>query len=50
MSQYNKIVVASEMFERSHEVFETAKSDMDYITSIMLSGAVIGIVAPLLLE
>lgn len=50
MKKYNKIVIASEMFERAHNQFMTAKSEMDYASSLLLSGAVVGIIAPLLSE
>lgn len=50
MKRYNKIVVASEMFERAHHQFMSAKSDMDYASALLLSGAVVGIIAPLLAE
>lgn len=48
MAQYNKIVVLSEMFVEAHERFDKASRDIDYITSLMLSGAICGIVSPLL--
>ena len=50
MRKYNKIVLASEMFIEAHNKFDSAKSEMDYVSSILLSGAVVGIVAPLLEE
>lgn len=50
MKKYNKIVIASEMFERAHDQFVSAKSDMDYASSLLLSGAVVGIIAPLLAD
>jgi len=50
MSKYNKIVLASKMFIEAHNKFDSAKSEMDYVSSILLSGAVVGIVAPLLEE
>jgi len=50
MKKYNKIVIASRMFERAHEQFVSAKSEMDYASSLLLSGAVVGIIAPLLAE
>lgn len=50
MEKYNKIVVASKMFVESHNRYVSAKEDIDYIVSILLSGAVVGIIAPLLKE
>lgn len=50
MKKYNKIVFASEMFERAHNQFISAKSEIDYASSLLLSGAVVGIIAPLLAE
>ena len=38
------------MFTESHVLFENAKTDMNYVSSILLSGAVVGIIAPLLEE
>lgn len=38
------------MFEESVEKYDSAAGDIDYVTSILLSGAVVGIVAPLLEE
>lgn len=50
MGKYNKIVLASKMFIEAHNKFDSAKSEMDYVSSMLLSGAVVGIVAPLLKE
>ena len=50
MIRYNKIVIASKMFVEAHKLFVNAKSEMDYVSSILLSGAVVGIIAPLLEE
>jgi hypothetical protein len=50
MAKYNKVVVASLMFAEAHKRFVNAKEDMDYINSILLSGSVIGIIAPFLKE
>ena len=50
MSEYNKIIVASSMLLEASTIFDGASSEMDFITSILLSGAVIGIIAPLLSE
>ncbi len=47
---YNKIVLASEMLLEAFRRYAGAKSDIDYVTSILLSGAVIGIVGPVLNE
>lgn len=50
MKKYNKIVLASQMFEKAHDLYDSAQVEMDYVTSILLSGAVVGIIAPLLEE
>jgi hypothetical protein len=50
MTSYNKIVIASQLFQRAHEQFEMAKTDIDYGSSLLLSGAVVGIIAPVLSE
>jgi len=50
MNKYNKFVLASKMFIEAHNKFDSAKSEMDYVSSILLSGAVVGIVSPLLEE
>lgn len=50
MATLNKVQVASEMFVEAHNRYATASRDIDYITSILLSGAVIGIIGPLLKE
>lgn len=50
MKKYNKIVIASEMFERAHDQFVSAKSEVDYTSALLLAGAVVGIIAPLLAE
>jgi hypothetical protein len=50
MSQYSKIVLASQMFEKAHSEYMSAKTDMDYVNSILLSGAVVGIISPLMEE
>jgi hypothetical protein len=47
---HRKLVLASEMFVEAHERFTRATRDIDYVASLMLSGAVVGIVAPLLKE
>jgi len=38
------------MFVEAHERYSSATRDIDYIVSIVLSGAVVGIVSPLLKE
>ncbi|MBU1691535.1 MAG: hypothetical protein KKD65_12470 [Gammaproteobacteria bacterium] len=50
MGTLNKVQVASEMFVEAHSRYVKATRDIDYITSILLSGAVIGIIGPLLKE
>jgi hypothetical protein len=50
MTRFNKILVASQMFVEAHERFDRASRDIDYVTSLMLAGAVCGIVSPLLTE
>lgn len=50
MKKYNKIVIASEMFERAHDQFVSSKSEIDYTSALLLAGAVVGIIAPLLAE
>ncbi|MDJ0807490.1 MAG: hypothetical protein QNJ78_11730 [Gammaproteobacteria bacterium] len=50
MKAYNKIVVASQLFERAHDMFESAESDTDYACSRLIAGAVVGIIAPVLKE
>lgn len=50
MRTLNKVKVASEMFVEAHARYATARREMDYIASIMLSGAVIGVIGPLLKE
>jgi hypothetical protein len=47
---HNKILLASEMFTEAHERFLRAGGDSDYVASLLLSGAVVGVVAPLLKE
>ena len=46
----NKVQVASHMFVEAHERYMAATRDIDYVISIVLSGAVVGIVSPLLTE
>lgn len=50
MASFNKIEIAAEMLVESHDRYLLAGLDIDYIVSILLSGAVIGIVGPLLEE
>jgi hypothetical protein len=50
VAAYNKVVLASEMFVEAHEKFTAAARDVDYVVSLMLSGAVVGVIAPLLNE
>ena len=50
MKVHNKIVIASQLFERAHEIFESAKTDTDFALSLLLAGAVVGIIAPVLAE
>lgn len=38
------------MFVEAHNRYTSARRDIDYITSILLSGAVVGIISPLLKE
>jgi hypothetical protein len=50
VATFNKIRLASEMFVEAHDRYTNAHRDIDYVTSILLSGAVVGIVSPLLKE
>ena len=50
VATFNKIQLASEMFAEAHDRYTSARRDIDYISSILLSGAVVGIVGPLLKE
>ena len=50
MASFNKIEIAAEMFVKSHDCYYASGRDIDYIISILLSGAVIGIVSPVLTE
>ncbi len=50
MKTHNKIVIASQLFERAHEIFESAESEADFASSLLLAGAVVGIIAPFLAE
>jgi hypothetical protein len=50
VQSYNKIMLAADMFVEAHDRFANAKRPVDFIASLLLSGAVAGIVAPLLNE
>jgi hypothetical protein len=47
---HNKLVLAADMFVEAHNRFVAASRAVDYVSSLMLAGAVEGIVAPLLIE
>ncbi|MFA0335245.1 MULTISPECIES: hypothetical protein [unclassified Vibrio] len=48
--KYDKRLIAADMLEEAINKFKTATSDLDYIQSILLAGASIGITNPLLSE
>ncbi|AXV67080.1 hypothetical protein D0907_17295 (plasmid) [Pseudoalteromonas lipolytica] len=48
--KYDKRLIAADMLEEAISKFKTATSDLDYIQSILLAGASIGITNPLLSE
>ena len=48
MTQYNKVLLASQIFAEAHQRLGNAARDTDYITSLMLAAATCGIVSPLL--
>jgi len=50
MATHNKIVRAGTMLTEAHARYVEAAGDIDYVTSILLSGAVMGIVSPLFKE
>lgn len=50
MVALNKILLAADMFVEAHNLFVSGKRDIDYVTSTLLSGAVVGIIAPLVEE
>lgn len=50
MASLHKIELASEMFLEADRRFREAAGDVDYVVSLLLSGAVAGIVGPLLEE
>lgn len=47
---FNKIQMASKMFMEADNRYKNGKRDIDYIVSILLAGAVSGIVGPLVKE
>jgi hypothetical protein len=50
VKDFNKLHVASQVLMEAHRRYVSATEDIDYFVSILLSGAVDGIVAPLLKE
>jgi hypothetical protein len=50
MKSFDKIQIASDMFVEAHNRYMGAKQEIDYVVSILLSGAIIGIIGPLLNE
>jgi hypothetical protein len=51
MNTLNKVEVASQLFVEAHDRYTSAAAtDIDYIVSIVLCGAVVGVVSPLLKE
>lgn len=50
MNEYNKITLAGDMLVQAVHNYHRSQKDSDYITSILLAGAVIDIIAPLLTE
>ncbi|EJL6492804.1 hypothetical protein ACUULL_003544 [Vibrio cholerae] len=48
--KYDKRLIAADMLEEAINKFKMAKTDLDYIQSILLAGASIGITNPLLSE
>lgn len=50
MTAFNKIQLAADMFVEAHARYTNATRDIDYIVSILLSGAIVGIIGPLLKE
>lgn len=48
--KYDKRLIAADMLEEAINKFKMAKNDLDYIQSILLAGASIGITNPLLSE
>lgn len=47
---YNKIDLAKEMLIEARKIYDSATNQMDHIKTILLSGAVLGIIVPLLKE
>lgn len=50
MKEYNKIYLCEEMLVQSVNFYENSKKDTDYIPSILIAGAVLEIITPLLIE
>lgn len=50
MKTFNKIQIASLMFVEAHNRYVEAEQEIDYIVSILLSGALVGIIGPLVKE
>lgn len=50
MKSYDKREIAASMFVEASNIFKSAASEMDYIKCILLSGAVVGIAEPLIVE
>jgi hypothetical protein len=50
MKIHNKLLLASELLVESANTYRTASSDVDFAKSILIAGAVTGIIEPLLKE
>lgn len=50
MATYSKIMLAMDMVSKSYDNYVNAKTELDYISSILLSGASLGIIQPLIRE
>jgi hypothetical protein len=50
MKIHNKLLLASELLVESAKTYRTASSDVDFAKSILIAGAVTGIIGPLLKE
>ncbi|OCH01917.1 hypothetical protein [Aliivibrio fischeri] len=50
IQKYDKRLIAADMLEEAIKRFKVAETDLDYIQSILLAGASIGITSPLLSE
>lgn len=50
MKTYDKIVLSSQLFERAHGQFYSAECDIDFAEIILLAGAVIGVISPVVAE